>query len=61
LLAGTQSTSLPPCRHGQVSSDFRMPAACFPTMLNLLLTLFAIKPQEPVAVDLRESLSGRMR
>lgn len=58
LLEGTDKTAFPLLLRGRVYADFRKPDAYFSTMLDLLLTLFAIKPQEPVAVDLKASLSG---
>jgi small GTP-binding protein len=59
LLDGTQSTSLPPCLHDQVFSDFRKNENYFATAFELLLSLYQIGPQEPVAVDLRASLHRR--
>ncbi|GDY21508.1 hypothetical protein LBMAG56_28550 [Verrucomicrobiota bacterium] len=59
LLAGQESDAFPALLRGRVYADFRQPEDYFSTMLDLLLSLFAIKPQEPVAVELRASLSGR--
>jgi WD40 repeat protein len=59
LLEGTEETALPHLLHGRVHADFRNPETYFSTMLNLLLSLLAIEPQEPVAIDLRASLAGR--
>jgi small GTP-binding protein len=61
LLEGTEETAFPHLMHGRVYADFRKPETYFSTMLDLLLSLFAIKPQEPVAVDLRASLTGRTK
>jgi hypothetical protein len=58
LRDGTEETSFPHLLHGRVYADFRQPEAYFTTMLDLLLSLFAIGPQEPVAKDLRQSLGG---
>ena len=59
LLEGTDESAFPHLLHGRVYADFRQPETYFSTMLDLLLSLFAIKPQEPVAVDLKASLAGR--
>jgi len=59
LLEGTQAASLPPCLHDQVFSDFRTSKNYFETAFDLLLSLYQIKPHEPVAIELRESLGGR--
>jgi small GTP-binding protein len=59
LLEGTKETAFPHMLHPRVYADFRQPETYFSTMLDLLLTLFAIKPREPVAVDLKASLAGR--
>lgn len=58
LLEGTEETAFPHLLHGRVYADFRQPEAYFSKMLDLLLTLFAITPQQPVAIDLRASLVG---
>lgn len=59
LLEGTDKTAFPHLLQGLVYADFRQRETYFSTMLDLLLALFAIKPQEPVAVDLKASLAGR--
>lgn len=61
LLEGTDKTAFPNLLRGRVYADFREPDDYFATMLDLLLSLFAIKPQDPVAVDLRASLAGRTK
>lgn len=61
LLEGTEETALPHLLHGRVHADFRNPKTYFSTMLDLLFSLFAIKPQEPVAVDLKASLTGQTK
>ena len=58
LLEGTDTIAFPHLLRGRVYADFRKPEAYFSTLLDLLLSLFAITPQEPVAIDLRESLGG---
>jgi WD40 repeat protein len=59
LLEGTDKTAFPNLLRGRVYADFRQSETYFSTMLDLLLSLFDIKPEEPVAVDLRASLAGR--
>ncbi|MFZ1218362.1 MAG: toll/interleukin-1 receptor domain-containing protein, partial [Chthoniobacterales bacterium] len=61
LLEGTDKTAFPNLLRGRVYADFRKPDDYFATMLNLLFSLFAIEPEEPVAVDLRDSLAGRTK
>jgi hypothetical protein len=56
LLDGTEETSFPYMLHGRVYADFRQPETYITTALGLLLSLYAIGPQEPVAIDLRKSL-----
>jgi hypothetical protein len=56
LLDGTEETSLPYMLHGRVYADFRQPETYITTALGLLLSLYAIGPQEPVAIDLWKSL-----
>jgi hypothetical protein len=56
LLEGTAAKSFPPCLSDQVFSDFREPEAYFDKMFELLLSLFQIQPNHPVATELRESL-----
>ena len=55
---GAEETAFPHLLHGRVYADFRKTEAYFPTALDLLLTLYAIGPQEAVAVELRASLAG---
>jgi WD40 repeat protein len=59
LLEGTEETAFPHLLHGRVYADFRKTETYFSTMLDLLLSLFAIQLREPVAVELRSSLAGR--
>lgn len=61
LLDGTEETAFPHLLHGRVYADVRQPERYVSTMLDLLLSLFGIAPQEPVAVELRESLGERGR
>jgi len=57
LLEGTDRTAFPNLLRGRVYADFRQPENYFSIMLDLLLSLYEVKPQ--VANDLRESLKGR--
>lgn len=59
LLEGSKETALPPLLHSRVHADFRTPDTYFETLLDLLLTLYGVSPQEPIAVDLRATVSGR--
>ena len=61
LLDGTEETAFPHLLQGRVYADFRQPGSYFSTMLDLLLSLFAITPQERVAEDLKASLAGRTK
>jgi len=61
LLEGTKQTAFPHLLQARVHADFRKPETYFATMLDLLLSLFDIKPQEPVAVDLKASLTSEKR
>ena len=58
LLDGNKTASLPPLLHGRVHADFRGELAYFPTAFDLILSLYQILPNDPVVVDLRESLRG---
>jgi hypothetical protein len=58
LLEGTATTSFPPCLSDQVFSDFRKSEAYFNKTMELLLSLYQIQPNHPVATELRESLAG---
>ena len=59
LLEGTKKSAFPPLLQGRVYADFRNSEAYFDTMFELLLSLLQIQPQDPVAVDLRESLMAK--
>ena len=59
LLEGTEESAFPPLLQGRVYADFRNKEAYFATMFELLLSLLQILPQDPVAIDLRESLVGQ--
>ncbi|GEM_PF-1815230 len=59
LLEGTDESAFPLLLQGRVYADFRNIEAYFDTMFELLLSLLQIQPQDPVAIDLRESLVGK--
>jgi TIR domain len=59
LLAGTEESSFPFLLQGRVYADFRDLEAYFDTALELLLSLYNIKPSDPVSVELRELLMGQ--
>ena len=58
LVEGTEETSFPALLHGRVYADFRRSETYTEKALDLLLSLYEIKPRDPVAIDLRESLRG---
>jgi small GTP-binding protein len=58
LLEGTEESAFPHLLHGRVYADFRKSEVYFDTLLDLLLSLFDIKPRELIAMDLRASLAG---
>ncbi len=59
LVEGTAESALPDLLQGRVYADFRDREGYFDVALGLLLSLYQIGPQEPVALEMRESLSGR--
>jgi hypothetical protein len=59
LLEGTKESAFPPLLQGRVYADFRNSEAYFDKMFELLLSLFQIQPNHPVATELRESLVGQ--
>ncbi len=61
LLEGEPDTSLPTLLQGWTYGDFRKPEAYFTTALDLLLTLYKMNPQDPMTLDLRDSLQDRLR
>lgn len=58
LLEGTDKSALPRLLQGRVYADFRQSERYFDTAFDLILSLYEIQPQHPVAVELRESLGG---
>jgi hypothetical protein len=59
LLEGTKKSAFPPLLQGRVYADFRNSEAYFDKMFELLLSLFQLQPNHPVATELRESLVGQ--
>jgi small GTP-binding protein len=59
LLEGTEESAFPLLLQGRVYADFRNNEAYFDTIFEILLSLFQIRPQHPVATMLRESLVGQ--
>jgi hypothetical protein len=60
LLEATEESAFPPLLQGRVYADFRKSDAYFDSALGLLLSLYQIPPQNPVAIELSESLKGQM-
>jgi small GTP-binding protein len=58
LLEGTKETSFPHLLHSRVHADFRKPEHYFDQALNLLLSLYGIKPTDPVAIEMQSILKG---
>jgi hypothetical protein len=56
LLAGTAESAFPHLLHSRVYADFRNADAYFVTVFELLLSLYAILPTDPLAIRLRELL-----
>jgi len=59
LLAGTEESSFPLLLQGRVYADFCKSEAYFDTALELLLSLYNIKPNDPISIELRELLMGQ--
>jgi hypothetical protein len=58
LLVGTEDESFPPLLRGRVFADFRHADGYFGALLDLVLSLYEIHPNDPVAVELRAVLRG---
>ena len=56
LLEGTEESAFPHLLQGKVYADFREAESYFDVALNLLLSLYGIKPTEAVATELTASL-----
>jgi small GTP-binding protein len=61
LLEGTEESSFPLLLHGRIYGDFRNEEDYFNGAFELLLSLYNIKPNSPVAKELRETLMGPMQ
>lgn len=59
LLEGTDKSSFPPLLQGRVYADFRKNEAYFDEVFKLLMSLYQMQPNHPVATELRESLMGQ--
>jgi hypothetical protein len=58
LLEGTDESSFPIYLHGRIHADFREEGVYCSSALSLLLSLYNIKPQDAIAIELRELLEG---
>jgi len=61
LLEGTEESAFPHLLHGRVYADFRESDGYFATALELLLSLYRVQAQDPIAVALRGSLRGGVK
>lgn len=61
LLEGDQKTSLPPTIQGKGYADFRSDDLYFPSLFDLILTLYGIPFEHPAVADLRDAMRGRLR
>ena len=59
LLEGTEKSAFPPLLQGRVYADFRKSEVYFERAFELLLSLYQIPPNHPVATELRDSLKGQ--
>lgn len=59
LLEGTEKAAFPLLLQGRVYADFRKPETYFNNALELLLSIYQIPPQHPVAVELCDLLVGQ--
>jgi hypothetical protein len=55
LLDGTDITAFPYLLHGRVYADFRIAAAYFDRVVDLVLSLYGIEARHPLALELRAS------
>lgn len=60
LLEGSEESAFPLLLQGRIYADFRISEVYFEKMLELILSLLEIDHQDPVALELRESLADRM-
>jgi GTPase SAR1 family protein len=61
LLEGEEKSSLPPLMRGKVYADFRRDDLYFPSLFDLILTLYGIPFEHPAVADLRDSMRGRLQ
>ena len=61
LLEGDERSSLPPTMRGKVYADFRLNDLYFPSLFDLVLTLYGIPFEHPAVADLRDALRGRLQ
>jgi len=61
LLDGTVESAFPHLLQGRVYADFRNKEAYYDKLVELLLSLFQIQPNDPVATELRKSLAGQIK
>jgi hypothetical protein len=61
LLEGDQKSSLPPTMRGKVHADFRSDDLYFPSLFDLILTLYGIPFVHPAVADLRDAMRGRLQ
>jgi hypothetical protein len=59
LLEGDERASLPPLMRGKVYADFGRDDLYFPSLFDLVLTLYRIPFEHPAVADLRDALRGR--
>ncbi|HWW74817.1 MAG TPA: toll/interleukin-1 receptor domain-containing protein, partial [Pyrinomonadaceae bacterium] len=60
LLEGDERDSLPPTMRGKVYADFRRDDLYFPSLFDLVLTLYRISFEHPAVADLRDALRERL-
>lgn len=61
LLEGEEKSSLPPLMQGKVYADFRRDDLYFPSLFDLILTLYGIPFGHPAVADLRDAMRGRLQ
>ena len=61
LVEGEEKSSLPPLMRGKVYADFRRDDLYFPSLFDLILTLYGIPFEHPAVADLRGSMRGRLQ
>lgn len=60
LLEGDEKSSLPPLMRGKVYADFRRDDLYFPSLFDLILTLYGIPFGHRAVADLRDAMRGRL-